>query len=137
MNQPPKDERTGRDRATAVRVSAISVIANALLAVFKLLFGLLAHSGALVSDAANAASDVFFTLIVMGGVIISARDPDCGHTYGHERMESLASILLAASCGDRGRRSPPDQKGVCGRQALHGPRQPGRMTFPQKNRIRS
>ena len=95
MNQPPKDERAKRNRSIAVRVSAISVAVNALLAAFKLLFGLFAHSEALVSDAANSASDVFFTLIVMAGVILSARDSDHDHTYGHERMESVASILLA------------------------------------------
>ncbi len=95
MDRPQKDERTNSNRATAIRVSAISVIVNALLAAFKLLFGLLAHSEALVSDAANSASDVFFTLIVMGGVILSSRASDHDHTYGHERIESVASILLA------------------------------------------
>ncbi|MGI6150936.1 MAG: cation diffusion facilitator family transporter [Christensenellales bacterium] len=95
MNQFQQDERTKTNRSVAVRVSALSVAINVLLAAFKLVFGLYAHSEALISDAANSATDVFFTLIVMGGVILSSRDSDHDHTYGHERLESIASILLA------------------------------------------
>ncbi|MGI6193336.1 MAG: cation diffusion facilitator family transporter [Christensenellales bacterium] len=95
MNQTENNERAMSNRKLAVRVSAISMAINALLAVFKLGFGLFARSEALISDAANSASDVFFTLIVMGGVIISSRESDHDHTYGHERLESVASILLS------------------------------------------
>lgn len=89
------DEIAKRNRAVAVRVSALSMGINALLAAFKLGFGLYAKSEALISDAANSASDVFFTLIVMGGVLISSKASDKDHTYGHERLESVASILLS------------------------------------------
>ncbi|MCX4265456.1 MAG: cation transporter, partial [Firmicutes bacterium] len=42
----------------AVRVSWVSIIVNALLSFGKLLAGLLAASGAMVSDAVHSASDV-------------------------------------------------------------------------------
>ena len=44
--------------ATAVRVSLVSIAGNSLLSLFKLFAGLLAHSGAMLSDAVHSASDV-------------------------------------------------------------------------------
>ena len=42
----------------AMRVSIVSVAVNMLLSVLKLAAGLIAHSGAMVSDAVHSASDV-------------------------------------------------------------------------------
>ena len=80
---------------TAARVSAVTIVVNALLSVGKLAAGLLAHSGAMVSDAVHSASDVFSTLIVLVGVRLAARDSDREHPYGHERMECVAAIILS------------------------------------------
>lgn len=86
MNEPNK---------IAMRVSIVSIVVNVILSVFKLLAGLLAGSGAMVSDAIHSASDVFSTVIVMIGVTISGKKSDKEHPYGHDRMECVASILLA------------------------------------------
>ncbi len=80
---------------TATRVSVVSVVANTILAAFKLLAGLLAHSGAMVSDAVHSASDVFSSIIVIIGVRLSARRPDDSHPYGHERFECVAAAVLS------------------------------------------
>lgn len=79
----------------AMRVSAVSIIANFALTVFKLLAGILAHSGAIISDAIHSASDVFSTVVVMIGIRISRKDSDKNHPYGHERLECVAAIVLA------------------------------------------
>ena len=86
---------TGREQAIAMRVSAVSIIVNLALSLFKLIAGIAAHSGAMVSDAVHSASDVFSTLIVMIGVTISGKESDKEHPYGHERLECVASLLLA------------------------------------------
>lgn len=83
------------DKKIAMRVSKVSILINALLSVGKLLAGILAHSGAMISDAVHSASDVFSTIIVMIGVTIAAKKADKQHPYGHERMECVASIVLA------------------------------------------
>lgn len=57
--------------------------------------GIVANSGALISDAVHSASDVFSTFIVIIGVNLSNKESDREHQYGHERMESVASIILA------------------------------------------
>lgn len=83
------------NQKTAMRVSAVSIGVNILLSVGKLLTGILGHSGAMVSDAVHSASDVFSTIIVIVGVRISGKASDRNHPYGHERLECVASIILA------------------------------------------
>lgn len=85
-----------RDNNLAYRVSAVSIAVNLVLSAFKLLAGVLASSGAMISDAVHSASDVFSTIIVIVGVAVSRKKSDANHQYGHERMECMASILLAA-----------------------------------------
>lgn len=86
----------------AMRVSYVSIVANVLLTIFKLIAGLVAHSGAMVSDAVHSASDVFSTFVVIIGIRISAKDSDKEHPYGHERMECVAAIILATILGITG-----------------------------------
>ena len=81
---------------TATRVSLLSVAGNTALALLKLLAGVLAHSGAMISDAVHSASDVLSSFIVIIGVKLSAREADREHPYGHERLECVAAIVLAA-----------------------------------------
>ena len=81
----------------AVRTSVVTIIANAVLTVFKLLAGIFGASYALISDAVHSASDVFSTVIVIIGVKISAKKADKKHPFGHERFECVAAILLAVT----------------------------------------
>lgn len=83
------------DKAVAMRVSVVSIAVNLILSVIKLIAGLIAKSGAMVSDAVHSASDVFSTFVVMIGVSVSGKKSDKEHPYGHERMECVAAILLA------------------------------------------
>ena len=80
---------------TATRVSLVSIAGNAVLSLFKLLAGVLAHSGAMISDAVHSVSDVLSSIIVLIGVKLSVRAPDKEHPYGHERFECVAAIVLA------------------------------------------
>ncbi len=84
-----------KEQNIAYRVSVISIIVNLTLSFFKLLAGILAASGAMVSDAVHSASDVFSTIIVMIGVAVSQKKSDGNHQYGHERMECIASVILS------------------------------------------
>lgn len=80
---------------TAVRVSTVGVVGNAVLSFLKLLAGILAHSGAMISDAVHSASDVLASVIVIIGVKLASKAPDKEHPYGHERFECVAAIVLA------------------------------------------
>ncbi|MDO5577611.1 MAG: cation diffusion facilitator family transporter, partial [Fibrobacter sp.] len=83
------------EKALAMQVSTISIIVNVLLSVLKLLAGIFAKSGAMVSDAVHSASDVFSTFIVIIGVNLAGKESDKDHQYGHERLECVASVVLA------------------------------------------
>ena len=85
-------ENTPRE---AMRVSMVSIAVNLMLSVAKLAAGLIARSGAMVSDAVHSASDIFSTIIVIIGVKLSGKAADREHPYGHERMECVAAIILA------------------------------------------
>lgn len=73
----------------------IAAASNLFLASFKLIGGILGESEALISDAIHSVADVLSTIIVMIGILFSKRKNDSSHTYGHERMECVASILLS------------------------------------------
>ena len=79
----------------AMKVSKVSIISNLALTILKLLAGVIAHSGAMVSDAIHSASDVFSTIVVIIGIKISGKKSDKDHPYGQERMECVAAIVLA------------------------------------------
>ena len=95
QNNPPQPE-AGQASAIAMRVSAVSIAVNLVLSFLKLLAGIIAGSGAMISDAVHSASDVFSTFVVIAGIKMSGKQPDREHPYGHERMECVASVILAA-----------------------------------------
>ncbi len=86
----------------ATKVSLLSIIGNTVLSVFKLIAGVVAHSGAMISDAVHSASDVFSSIIVIFGVRVSSKESDKEHPYGHERLECVAAIVLAVILGITG-----------------------------------
>ena len=79
----------------ATHVSMVSIIGNLILSLFKFIAGIVANSGAMISDAVHSSSDVISSVIVIIGVRISAKESDREHPYGHERMECVASIILS------------------------------------------
>lgn len=84
-----------KEHNLAYKVSAVSIAVNLILSLMKLLAGIIASSGAMISDAVHSASDVFSTIIVIAGIAMSRKKSDADHQYGHERMECVASLLLA------------------------------------------
>ena len=76
---------------TAVRVSGVSIGVNLFLSLFKLLAGIIAHSGAMVSDAVHSASDVFSSIIVIIGVKLAGI---AGARMGYPIADTAASLLI-------------------------------------------
>lgn len=88
-------KEVNEEERIAMHVSKNSILVNLLLTVIKLAAGILGNSGAMISDAVHSASDVFSTFVVIAGVKVANRESDKNHPYGHERLESVASVLLA------------------------------------------
>ena len=85
-----------QDTKNAMRVSVITLVINIVLSLLKFIAGIFAGSAAMVSDALHSASDVLSTFVVIIGVRLSAKDADLEHPFGHERLECIAAIVLAA-----------------------------------------
>lgn len=92
MNNHPEKKSSAID--LGMKVSKVSIIVNTLLSVLKLAAGIFAHSSAMISDAIHSFSDVGSTLIVIAGINIANKKSDKNHPYGHERFESIASMIL-------------------------------------------
>ena len=84
------------DRKTVTnRISIASIIINTILSGFKLFAGFFSNSSAMISDAVHSFSDVLSTFAVITGVSMSEKHSDKEHPYGHERLESIFSIILS------------------------------------------
>ena len=78
-----------------VKTSAIGVVTNILLAVFKMVIGLLSNSIAIVLDAVNNISDVASSVITIVGTKLAGKEPDKKHPFGHGRIEYLSAMVIA------------------------------------------
>ena len=87
----PDDNR----QKDAMKVARRSLAINVVLSAFKLFAGIFASSAAMVSDAVHSISDFSTTLIVMIGIKMGSKEPDENHQYGHERLESIAALMVA------------------------------------------
>lgn len=80
--------------STGKRIALLSMLASALLAVGKIVLGILAGSTSVVADGVESAGDVLASGIVMFGLMVAARPPDENHPYGHGRFETLAGLAV-------------------------------------------
>lgn len=81
----------------ALRVSRVTIFINLFLSAVKLLAGIVARSGAMISDAAHSASDVLSTVVVILGMRAASKASDREHPFGHERMECVAALVLSGA----------------------------------------
>ncbi|MBV9533468.1 MAG: cation transporter [Bradyrhizobium sp.] len=75
---------------------AIGAVVNIGIVVAELVFGYLAHSLALVADAAHNMTDVAGLLLAWGAAWLSRRNPTAERTYGYRRASILAALTNAA-----------------------------------------
>lgn len=76
------------------KVSYCSVFVNVFLAAGKAAAGIIGHSHAMIADAVHSLSDVISTFIVLIALKVSKKSADREHPYGHDRFESLLSLIL-------------------------------------------
>ena len=78
-----------------VRAAALGLIVNSVLAIVKLITGVVGHSFVLVADAVESMADVATSSVVIGGLHIASRPADEEHPYGHGKADSLAALVVA------------------------------------------
>lgn len=92
-------EELKEESKVAMKVSKVSIVVNVLLSAIKFGAGIVANSGAMISDAVHSASDIVSTLIVIIGVKIGGQNADEKHQYGHEKLECVVAVFLAIMLG--------------------------------------
>ncbi len=74
---------------------AVGVVLNLGFVVAEVLYGLAAHSLALISDAGHNLSDVFCLLLAWGATRLTQTAPTKRRTYGWRRSSIFASLINA------------------------------------------
>jgi cobalt-zinc-cadmium efflux system protein len=74
---------------------AIGIALNVIYVVVQALFGLFAHSLALLSDAGHNLSDVLGLLLAWAATMLARKRPTAHYTYGLRRSTILASLANA------------------------------------------
>lgn len=74
---------------------AVGITLNSIFVIVEVVYGLLAHSLALVADAGHNLSDVFGLLLAWGATVWARRAPTTRHTYGWRRSSVLAALANA------------------------------------------
>ncbi len=79
-----------------IKTSIISILANIVLAGFKVFVGLLSNSIAIISDAVNNLSDALSSIITIIGTKLAGKAPNKKHPYGYGRIEYMTSLIVSA-----------------------------------------
>ena len=81
------------------KVTWVGVGVNLVLSGIKLLFGLLFSSATLIADGIHSLSDLISDAAILIGVRFWSAAPDTNHPYGHGRIETLVTMLIAVIIG--------------------------------------
>lgn len=80
---------------TARRVTIVNASTNTLLAFFKIIVGYFGRSHALLADGIHSLSDLVSDAVVLIAAKVGGKMPDKDHPYGHQRIETLAALIIA------------------------------------------
>jgi cation diffusion facilitator family transporter len=86
----PQDARYREVR----RVTLVGSVVDLVLGLAKIIFGLIAHSQALVADGVHSLSDLATDFMVIYAAKHAHREADQEHPYGHGRIETVATVAL-------------------------------------------
>ncbi|MGW1952721.1 cation diffusion facilitator family transporter [Streptomyces sp. NPDC001920] len=92
MTDTPKEPKT--DRRTRVTV-LVALVANLVIAIAKTIGGLLAHSPALLSEAAHSVADSLNEVFLLAALRRSRRPADSRHPFGYGKERFFWSLLAA------------------------------------------
>lgn len=77
------------------KITLLGGAKNIFLAVIKIIFGITGHSHALFADGIHSLSDLIIDGLVLIASRFGSKAADSDHPYGHGRIETAATVLLA------------------------------------------
>ena len=75
--------------------AGVGIAVNIVLAIVKIVTGVLGNSYALIADGIESTTDIISSLVVWTGLKISTLPPDDDHPYGHGKAESISAIIVS------------------------------------------
>ncbi len=94
-NEPVIIENEKSRSGIIVRTSIIGIAANAFLAAFKAVIGIISGSIAITLDAVNNVSDAASSVITIIGTKLAGKSPDRKHPFGYGRIEYLTAMIIS------------------------------------------
>jgi cation diffusion facilitator family transporter len=83
------------DSRTIIRtLTVLGLVVNLILSALKIAAGTLGASQAVAADGFHSLSDCVTDIIVLIGVKYWSMPPDANHPYGHQRIETVVSIVV-------------------------------------------
>lgn len=77
------------------RVTVAGAAVNIVLTGIKIAAGIAGRSAAMVADGIHSLSDLLSDFVVLVFTRISSKGSDRGHSYGHGKFETLATLLVS------------------------------------------
>ncbi len=91
---------TDTQRFIAIRRVLWQVLAlNLLVALAKLIYGVMTGAISMVADGIHSMLDSSSNIIGLVGTAVAARPPDHGHPYGHRKFEVISALGIAFLLG--------------------------------------
>ena len=78
------------------KVTLVGMFVNSLLAFVKMLIGIVGRSPALFADGVHSLSDLISDVMVLFAAKYANKGEDDDHPYGHEKIETLATLVISA-----------------------------------------
>lgn len=79
----------------AKMVTLLGGVINILLGCIKIVGGIFFHSHALIADGVHSFSDLIIDTMVLFASKYGSQDADDNHPYGHQRIETASTLILA------------------------------------------
>lgn len=79
----------------ARRITLLGALMNCLLGFGKIIGGWFSHSHGLIADGFHSLSDLLTDGMVLIAAHYGSQEADAGHPYGHQRIETAATLIVA------------------------------------------
>ena len=77
------------------KVMRKSMIVNILLAIVKVVIGIIGKSSALIADGIHSFSDLITDIFAIIGSVLARKPADEEHPFGHGKIEYITSIIIS------------------------------------------
>lgn len=84
------------NRIKLVRIASLTaLIGNIIICTAKLVIGIYANSLSVIGDGLDSAADVIIAIMTLAVSFIISRPSDKEHPWGHQRAETMATLILS------------------------------------------